>query len=130
MSIEIRSDGRSTSLRAATDHLLQVFLNIILNAAEAGGSLTITILTTAAEVRIVFADTGHGMSAEQLHGVFEPFASIKGRPGHLGLGLFVSQQIVRHHGGAITAMSAAGRGAAFTVALPMGQPARSEQTPR
>jgi two-component system, NtrC family, sensor kinase len=103
---------------AAADQMLQVFLNLILNAAEAGGGLAIEASAVEGEVRVVFRDTGPGMSPEQLRRLFDPFSSTKSDETHLGLGLFVSHEIVRQHGGRIIATSAPGGGSTFSVHLP------------
>jgi signal transduction histidine kinase len=105
-------------LRVSGDHLVQVFVNLVLNAAESGGDLAIAATGDGAVVRIAFRDTGCGMSPEQLGRLFEPFASTKDGAGHLGLGLYVSREIVHRHGGRITVDSRPGAGSTVTVTLP------------
>jgi two-component system, NtrC family, sensor kinase len=70
-------------------------------------------------VRIAFRDTGGGMSDEQLGKLFDPFYSAKEGEQHMGLGLFVSHEIVRQHGGTIIAESALGSGSTLSVLLPV-----------
>jgi len=102
----------------------QVFMNLIINAAEAmpgGGRLVLTTShdPVARMVEVGFADTGHGIRPENLDRVFEPFFTTK-EVGHgTGLGLAISFGIVKEHRGAITVESEPGRGTAFTVSLPV-----------
>jgi PAS domain S-box-containing protein len=120
MAIKTTFDGALPLVRVAPDQLLQVFLNLILNAAEAGGEeLAITAVARDGELRIAFADTGHGMSDDKLRKLFNPFYSTKDHDEHMGLGLFVTHEIVRQHGGTILAASAPGSGSTFTVVLPV-----------
>jgi two-component system NtrC family sensor kinase len=71
--------------------------------------------TPAVIVRI--EDHGAGISAEHLKTVFEPFFTTK--PGGTGLGLYISHDIVKRHGGSLTVASEPGRGATFSVELPL-----------
>lgn len=118
MKITMALDAALPRARVAPDQLLQVFLNLILNAAEAGGDLTIRTTPEGGQVRAVFSDTGHGISADELRRLFDPFYSTKDAERHMGLGLFVSHEIVRQHGGALLAESEPGRGSTFTIVLP------------
>jgi two-component system, NtrC family, sensor kinase len=83
-----------------------------------GGRLQVTVERTAQPpgVSIAFADTGTGMSPETLERLFEPFHTTK--LDGLGLGLFISQNIARQHGGHIDVQSQAGKGTTFSVWLP------------
>ena len=113
--------------------LEQVFINLIVNAADAmpgGGKLTITTrlsqgesLTDQRYLEIVFADTGYGIASQDLDWIFEPFYTTKERGKGTGLGLFVSYGIVEKHGGTIDVESELGVGTSFTVRLPLAQPA-------
>jgi PAS domain S-box-containing protein len=116
------------AVRAAPDHLVQVFLNLILNAADAGGNLTIRAVGTGRTIRVIFEDTGCGMTSEEMRRLFDPFHSTKDNETHLGLGLFVSHEIVRQHGGDLLVESQPGIGATITVVLPVEpMPAMSEE---
>jgi signal transduction histidine kinase len=108
------------------DQMCQVLLNLILNACQAmpnGGEITLSaVAVTAApgrdeEVRIEVADTGPGIQPEDLEHVFSPFFTTKSSG--TGLGLSISQRIVRSHGGEITVVSHARKGATFVVTLPL-----------
>lgn len=105
---------------AAPDELEQVFLNLVLNAVDAmpgGGTLHIAShLAADGRLGVVFSDTGHGIASELLDHIFEPFFST--REGGTGLGLTVSYNIVRRHGGEMTVQSTVGEGTTFTVWLP------------
>ena len=109
------------SVWVARDRLVQVFLNLILNAADAGGGLTIRAVRASDAIRVIFEDQGRGMTSDEMRRIFDPFHSTKDSEAHLGLGLFVSHEIVRQHGGELSVESQPGVGSAFTVALPLEQ---------
>jgi two-component system NtrC family sensor kinase len=69
----------------------------------------------AVSVRI--EDTGSGIDAEQLKRIFEPFFTTK--PGGTGLGLYITHDIVKRHGGSLTVQSESGHGTTFAVELPL-----------
>jgi signal transduction histidine kinase len=102
----------------------QVFMNMIINAAEAmngNGRLTLVTRYVPAEgaVEIEFTDTGHGIKEENLERIFDPFFTTK-EVGHgTGLGLAISYGIVKEHKGTITVQSEVGRGTTFTIRLPV-----------
>ena len=101
------------------DQMEQVFFNIVKNALEAmsdGGVIKIVIAYDDHDVTVTFHDNGAGMSDDQIAHLFEPYRTTKEKG--TGLGLMVSQRIVRDHGGTISAESKPGRGTAFTVRLP------------
>jgi two-component system NtrC family sensor kinase len=101
----------------------QVFMNMILNAAEAmngGGRLTLATRCdpTGRFVEVEFTDTGHGISPENLERIFDPFFTTK-EVGHgTGLGLAISYGIIREHKGSISVESEVGKGTTFVVQLP------------
>jgi signal transduction histidine kinase len=108
-------------LALVTDRIQQVFLNLVLNALDAmsgGGQLNVRTEHTSQPpgARAVFSDSGEGISPDVLPHIFEPFYTSK--PEGLGLGLFISQEIVRQHGGRIDVESQVGKGTIFTVWLP------------
>ena len=102
----------------------RVFLNLIINAAEAmngGGTLTLTTCfgINAKNIEIEVKDSGHGISGENMERIFNPFFTTK-EVGHgVGLGLAISYGIVKEHNGEITVESEIGKGAKFTVSLPI-----------
>jgi PAS domain S-box-containing protein len=118
MRVDRAVDPALPLVRVAPDHLVQVFLNLILNAADAGGKLTIRALVAGDMIQVIFEDSGCGMTTEQMRRLFDPFHSTKDDETHLGLGLFVSHEIVRQHGGDLLVESQPGLGATLTVVLP------------
>ncbi len=104
--------------------LQQVFMNIILNAAEAmdnEGSLTLRtrLSSNSRQIDIQFSDTGHGILEEDVKRLFEPFFTTKEVGKGTGLGLAISYSIIRKHQGTIEVSSQAGEGASFAVKLPV-----------
>jgi two-component system NtrC family sensor kinase len=102
----------------------QVFMNLIINAAEAMdgvGRLTVTtrLDTRRRALQASFRDTGHGISEANMARIFDPFFTTK-EVGHgTGLGLAISFGIVKEHGGTITVESEEGAGTTFTIELPV-----------
>jgi len=109
---------------ADSSQLQQVFMNLILNAAEAmdgRGTLSLRVAADSGRGELVIdvADTGHGIKEEEKARLFEPFFTTKEVGKGTGLGLAISYGIVRKHQGSIEVSSEAGRGAVFTVRLPL-----------
>jgi PAS domain S-box-containing protein len=103
------------------DRMQQVFLNLVLNALDAmpdGGTLRVSTSRThqPSGVSVSFHDSGEGIASEALAHLFQPFYSTKSDG--LGLGLLISQDIVKQHGGRIDTDSTVGKGTTFTVWLP------------
>ncbi len=102
----------------------RVFLNLIINAAEAmsgSGTLTLTTCfgTNVQSIEIEVRDTGHGISIENMEKIFNPFFTTKEISHGVGLGLAISYGIVKEHNGEITVESEIGQGAKFIVSLPI-----------
>jgi signal transduction histidine kinase len=118
-----RLDPFPPFVRGNAGQLKQVFMNIIVNAAEAiHGSGTLTITTSAApdrkSVLVEFTDTGEGIPEENLPRIFDPFFTTKDIGKGTGLGLATSYGIVEEHGGKIRVRSKVGEGTTFTIELP------------
>ena len=109
-------------------HLNQVFLNLLLNAAqavsEAGLSTPgqVEVLSDMADgqIRIRIRDNGCGIPEGNLERIFEPFFTTRPVGSGTGLGLTVSRDIVQAHGGRIDVESRVGAGTTFTIHLPIG----------
>src|SRR5437899_3124456 len=128
MKMDSGVDPALPAVRVAPDDRVQVFLNLVLNPADSGGNLTIRAVGAGGAIRVIFEDTGCGMTAEEMRRLFDPFHSTKDNETHLGLGLFVSHEIVRQHGGDLLVESQPGIGATVTVVLPVEPlPAMSEE---
>jgi len=109
------------------NQLSQVFINLIVNAAQAIksqnrsslGKITIKSLQEENNIRIEIADDGPGIPEENLTKIFEPFFTTKEVGQGTGLGLSIAYDIiVNKHGGKITAESTPGKGASFILILP------------
>ena len=105
--------------------LMQVFLNLILNAEQAireirdRGTLRIRMGKSDGKVWVSFQDDGPGISSEALASIFDPFYTTK-RPGRgTGLGLSICKAVMKEHNGSVDATNAPGGGAVFTVTLPV-----------
>ncbi len=102
----------------------QIFMNLIINAAEAmngTGQLTLTTrhVPVDSAVEVAFTDTGHGISEEDQDRIFDPFFTTK-EVGHgTGLGLAISYGIIKEHKGTISVESQVGKGTTFTIRLPV-----------
>ena len=127
--IQVRKRYRlAKPITAFENELRQVFSNVLLNAIEAlpqGGELflhaqPVTDPSGDQRIRISVADTGPGIAPENLERIFEPFFTTKGEKG-TGLGLWVTDGIVRKHGGNIRLRSSTdgmARGTCVSVFLP------------
>jgi PAS domain S-box-containing protein len=114
---ELRSD--LPPLQLDRDQMKQAFYNVIKNSFEAmkrRGVLHIRTDRDDTHVLISFADTGTGMSAENLSRVFEPYFTTKSSG--TGLGLLIVRRIVREHGGELSVESSEGKGLSLTIRLP------------
>src|SRR5208283_4866019 len=105
-------------------HLQQVLLNLLLNAmdtmndsASDGRRITVRVQAVGTQVEVAVSDTGHGIPADKLAHVFEPFFSTK--PNGLGMGLAISRGIIEAHGGRLWANNNKAGGATFTITLPV-----------
>jgi signal transduction histidine kinase/ActR/RegA family two-component response regulator len=119
-------------VEADPTRLTQVLANLVQNAAkftDPGGTVTVTVGIDPRQrsANMTVQDTGVGMTSETLRHVFEPFSqvesSVERSRGGLGLGLMLVKGLVDLHGGDVQASSAGlGRGAEFTVRLPLAAP--------
>lgn len=102
----------------------QVFINLIINAAEAmdgNGQLALETRYSSPEefIKIVISDTGHGISPEDFDKIFDPFFTTKDIGHGTGLGLAISYGIIKAHRGTISVESELEKGTSFTIRLPL-----------
>jgi CheY-like chemotaxis protein len=140
--LQTRFEPSECLVKGDPNRLRQVIWNLLSNAikfTQRGGSVNIDLKCVESTARLRVSDTGDGISAEFLPYVFDRFrqaeGSISRKQGGLGLGLAVARHLVELHGGTITAESEGfGKGAVFTVDLPMTQerrdPAQAEERRR
>jgi PAS domain S-box-containing protein len=117
----------------------QVLLNLLSNAIKftEGGAVTLRVYRAEQDaqpfIRFEVIDTGIGMTAEQLEGLFREFsqadASTTRKYGGTGLGLAISRRFCQMMGGEVSVSSAPGIGSTFTVSLPIGRPAEAAASP-
>jgi signal transduction histidine kinase len=125
-----RQYGSDAMIEVNPAELRQVFTNLISNAIDAmpqGGSLSLNAHEDGQDLKLVFSDTGYGIKPEKMDQIFEPFVSTKGDKG-LGIGLWISRNIVEKLGGTIQVHSSASEsehGTQFTICLPIVHPART-----
>ncbi len=130
ITVDFLPESSLPQVEVDPNQLMQVFLNLLLNAEQAiretrdKGTIRVRLgrgLPGNPDlVWIVFQDDGPGIAPENLTHIFDPFFTTK-RPGRgTGLGLSICKTVLREHGGNIEATSAPGGGAAFTITLPVG----------
>jgi PAS domain S-box-containing protein len=122
-------DSKLPSVHCYSDQLRQVLLNLILNAQqsiEGGGTIAIrTMLHEQNSVIVQIKDSGCGIRDEDRNRIFEPFFSM--RKDGTGLGLWVTQNIVRQHGGRIEVSSTDEMGTTLSIILPIDSPTLAAQ---
>jgi len=104
--------------------LLQVFINLLVNASHAiikQGVITISTANTAKQVSIQIKDNGLGIKATDLNSIFDPFFTTKPVDVGTGLGLHIVRAIIEEHNGHITVNSTFGEGSQFTIFLPIAE---------
>ena len=108
------------AIKIDVDKMKRVFINLIKNAIDAmpkGGKLTVTSEKVNGAVTFSFADTGTGISEENLKNLFGPLFTTKAKG--MGLGLAICKRIVKAHGGKIVVESVVDKGTTFTITLPI-----------
>jgi len=124
ISIVKKLNENLPTIMVDVDQIQQVFVNIILNAAEAmseGGTLTIESKLDSEKrfLKVSFTDTGSGIPRENLSKIFDPFFTTKRSGKGTGLGLSVSYGIIQRHNGILEVKSQLGKGSTFTIKLPL-----------
>jgi len=123
LAFEMSAEGGLPLVHGHQDQLQQVILNLLTNAIDAtppGGRIALTTraLPTTGEVEIAVTDTGRGVPSVDQKRIFEPFFSTKESGRGIGLGLFITSEIVREHKGRIEVESEEGDGSTFSVVFP------------
>lgn len=120
-----KSLGDLPMIRCFPGQLNQVFLNLLVNAAQAiegKGKVHITSYRKDDSIFVDFADDGCGIPEENLESIFNPFFTTKDVGEGTGLGLSISYAIVQKHNGDISVCSEVGKGTTFTIQLPLSGP--------
>ena len=120
----VREYGLIPQVDCLPSQINQVFLNLLVNAAQAipdseYGQITVRTARNADEVWIEITDSGCGISQEHLSRIFEPFFTTKPVGRGTGLGLSLSFSIVQRHQGRLEVRSELGLGTTFRVVLPI-----------
>jgi two-component system NtrC family sensor kinase len=126
VGLELALDPSIPIIPVDAGQLRQCLLNLVRNASEAlagrtDGVVRITTRAWPRRVELAVSDNGPGVPVDVLAHIFDPFFSTKERGS--GLGLSLTHQIIRDHGGAVRVRSEPGKGATFTIELPVGAPA-------
>ncbi|MEI6280222.1 MAG: ATP-binding protein, partial [Verrucomicrobiae bacterium] len=117
--VESELDKNLPQIGLDSDQIKQAFYNVSRNAFQAmksGGILRIRTFADETHANVSFADTGGGISPENIPRIFEPYFTTKS--GGNGLGLLIVRRIVRAHGGEVVLESSVGRGLTLTIRLP------------
>jgi two-component system, sensor histidine kinase and response regulator len=136
-TLEVVLDGVvESSVTADRDHLEQVLDNLVTNAIKfspGGGTIRVRLRDRGENMVLSVEDPGVGISPQQLDAVFGLFYQaedpVSRRTGGMGLGLYISKDIITRHGGRIWAESKLNHGSTFSFSLPR-QPAASEAVPQ
>jgi signal transduction histidine kinase len=135
--IEVELDAASEiAVTADRDHLEQVLDNLVSNAIKFspdGGSIYVRLRQQGRNVILSIQDPGVGIPVEQLESVFGLFYQaedpVSRRTGGMGLGLYISKEIITRHGGRIWAESRPGHGSTFNFSLPRDRAIRKAASP-
>jgi two-component system NtrC family sensor kinase len=125
----VRDYGVLPKVRCRPSQINQVFMNLLVNAAQAidqHGTITLRSGCTGDHVWVAISDTGSGIPPEIQARIFDPFFTTKAVGKGTGLGLSLSYGIIEKHGGSIKVESTVGQGTTFTVFLPVNQEESAE----
>ena len=137
LQLQVRVADRSTAVFGNAGELRQLLSNLLVNSIDAladSGTVYVRVgkpsrLSGAPRVRVTVADTGKGIEPQDMDRIFEPFFTTKKDTG-TGLGLWISEQIVRKQGGAMRVRSRVGRGTVFSILLPAAAPSAAAASAR
>ena len=125
-AVLVKEYGAIPEVECLSSQVNQVFMNLLVNAAQAieeHGTITIRTYQLGNEVIIEISDTGKGIPSENMDRIFDPFFTTKPVGKGTGLGLSLSFGIVQKHHGRILVESQPGKGSTFRVCLPITQAA-------
>ena len=117
----LRDFGPIPEIECYPGRLIQVFLNLLINAIQAiegEGEIRVRTWEEGDAVRVAISDTGKGIPVELRSKIFDSGFTTRKAEGGTGLGLFICRNIVQQHGGRINVDSEPGKGATFTLMLP------------
>ena len=121
----VKDYGKLPEVECIPSQLNQVFMNLLVNAAQAiqeHGKITLRTRQEGDKVRIEIADTGCGIPQEIINRIFDPFFTTKPVGTGTGLGLSITHGIIRKHNGRIDVSSEPGKGTTFSITIPIHQP--------
>lgn len=124
VDVTVDADPAAPAVFIVEDHLVQVFLNLIINALDAmpdGGALHIELGSVGSEISLRIRDTGVGLAPQVLSRCYEPLFTTKAVGKGTGLGLSISREILQAAGGDVELHSREGQGATAIVRLPIAQ---------
>ncbi len=120
----IKDYGSIPEIECIPSQLNQVFMNLLVNAAQAitaHGKITVRSRQVGEDVCVEISDTGSGIPAEIINRIFDPFFTTKPVGTGTGLGLSITHGIIRKHNGRIEVASEAGKGTTFRLFIPIRQ---------
>ena len=121
-------------IHADPERLFQVLSNLISNAIKftpAQGTIKVAAITSGDDIVFSVRDSGKGIPAEQLPHIFERYWTAKeGNTSGTGLGLYISQGIIKAHGGLLSAQSTLGQGSEFRFTVRRVEPVEGSQLPQ
>jgi signal transduction histidine kinase len=127
-TLEVKAD-RPVTVMGDADKLMQLFDNLLANAIRHGdGTVTVRVGSEGDRSILAIHNGGTPIPPGSLGTLFNPFTRAGGRPGGVGLGLYIVDQIARSHGGSVAVSSTQEAGTTFTVRLPAG-PAGAAKAP-
>lgn len=129
--IKLELDPKLPTIKGSPAELEQVILNLILNSLDAvdekqGEIILRTYYKDKGRIILEVMDNGRGIDADNMQKLFEPFFTTKPVGQGIGIGLSTCYHIIQAHGGEIAVDSAPGKGAVFTVTLPLAQGRRKK----
>jgi len=125
IAVTFEAPGNLPTILGDTKLLVQVLLNIIINAEQSissrggAGNLKVSLASADGRVTVMIVDDGPGIAIANIGKIFDPFFTTKRPGGGTGLGLTIALAVVKEHGGTIDVESTPGSGTAFQVILPV-----------